>query len=126
MDIYPKGQIALGNGDLFDVTNVRHKVTRNATMIHTLRQQEAGTRLGPRETVVSFDALVNKDGPERNYLEMLMQGTVQQLRIKIPGETINVTGVVSERSLEIALDDAIKYSIEFIGRTDFEYSKKAA
>jgi hypothetical protein len=58
---------------------------------------------------------VSEDGPERDYMKMLKRGDIKQIRIKIPGETITVDGSVSQRSLELPLDDAIKYTITFIG-----------
>lgn len=116
--IYPRGRIAMDNGDLIDVTNVKHDIKNNAKQVHTLRQKGSGVTLGLEETTVSFDAVVSEDGPERDYMKAIKKGTIKQLRIKIPGETITVIGVASSRSLELPIDDAIKYSIEFIGHTE--------
>src|SRR5574341_796310 len=85
---------------------------------HTLRQKGAGLSMGVEETMVSFDALVSEDGPERDYLKLLKKGTIKQLRVKLPGETLTINGGVSKRSVEIPLDDAVKYTIEFIGRCE--------
>jgi hypothetical protein len=113
--IYPRGQIAMGNGDLIDVTNVKLDHSNGAKQVHTIRQKGAGITLGVEESTTSFDAVVSEDGPERDYMKMLKRGDIKQIRLKIPGETITINGTVSARSLEIPLDDAIKYSITFIG-----------
>lgn len=115
---YPKGQIAMGSGDLIDVTNVRHEITNNGKQIHTLRQSGAGMFRGNEETTVSFDATVSEDGPERDYLKMVKKGQIKQLRIKIPGETLTVNGMATKRSLEFSTDNEIKFSIEFKGATE--------
>lgn len=116
--IYPRGYIAMGNGDLIDVTNVKIDHTNNAKQVHTIRQKGAGITLGNEETSVSFDAVVSEDGPERDYLTILKNGTIKQIRIKIPGETISINGTVSQLSKELPLDSEIKFSITFIGHTE--------
>lgn len=112
---YPRGRIALGTGDLIDVTNVKIDITNNAKQIHTLRQKGAGFTLGVEETNVSFDVAVSEDGLERDYLADIKAGSVKQLRIKIPGKTITVNGAFKDASFELPLDDAIKVSVMFIG-----------
>lgn len=116
--IYPRGAIAMGNGDLFDVTDVKVDTTNGAKQIHTLRKKGSGISMGVEETKVSFNAVVSEDGPERDYLRIVKNGTIKQLRIKIPGETLTVEGTADSRSLELPLDGAIKYSINFIGHLE--------
>jgi len=113
--IYPRGQIALGSGDLIDVTNVKVDHTNNAKQVHTIRQKGAGISLGTEETTVSFDSVISEDGAERDYFEALKKGLVRQLRVKVPGETITVNGVFKDRSYDLPLDDSIKLSLTFIG-----------
>lgn len=115
---FPRGWIAMGNGDLIQVTNVKIDHTNNAKQVHTIRRKGAGITLGVEETTVSFDAVVDEDGSERDYLKMLKQGQIKQLRVKVPGETLTITGTVSALSKELPLDSEIKYSITFIGRTE--------
>jgi hypothetical protein len=50
-------------------------------------------------------------------MSMLILGKIKKLRLKVPGETFTVVGTVDERSLEMPLEDAIKYSVVFSGRT---------
>lgn len=114
--IYPRGRIALDSGDLIDVTNVKLDTTNNAKQVHTLRRKGAGVTLGTHETTISFDVVVSEEGLERDYLSMVKRGTIKQLRIKVPGETINAEGVFKDLSFELPLDDAIKQSLTFIGK----------
>lgn len=115
---FPRGFIAMGNGDLIQVTNVKIDHTNGAKQVHTIRRNGAGISLGVEETTVSFDAVVDEDGSERDYLKMLKQGQIKQIRVKVPGETLTITGTVSALSKELPLDSEIKYSITFIGRTE--------
>jgi hypothetical protein len=105
-------------GDLIDVTNVSITHTNNAKQVHTLRRDGAGVVLGVKETTVSFDAVISEDGPERDYFQLVKLGRIQQLRIKIPGQTITVQGVYKDSNFELPLDDAIKVSLAFIGKSD--------
>jgi hypothetical protein len=116
--IYPRGYIAMGSGDLLQVTNVKIDHVNNAKQVHTIRQKGAGITMGVEETTVSFDSVVDEDGPERDFLKQLKKGSFKQIRIKIPGETITINGTVSALSKELPLDDAIKFSITYIGHTE--------
>lgn len=115
---YPKGFVAMDNGDLVQVTSVKIDTSNNAKQIHTIRRKGAGITLGVEETTVSFDAVVDEEGVERNFFRRLQSGEIRQLRIKLPGETRTVDGVVKDESLELPLDDAVKYSIVFIGKQE--------
>lgn len=114
--IYPRGRIALDSGDLVDVTNVKVSTTNNAKQVHTLRQPGAGVTMGNPETTITFDVAISEDGMERNYLEMVRKGTLKQIRIKVPGATINVEGVFKETGFELPLDSEIKQNLSFIGK----------
>ncbi len=116
--LYPRGRIALGNGDLIDVTNVKVDITNNAKQVHTLRQKGAGITLGVEETTVSFDLSISDEGEERDWVKFLKKGQIKTLRIKIPGRTISVNGVVQSIGDELPLDDAIKQSISFVGHME--------
>ena len=113
--IYPRGQIALGTGDLLDVTNIKIDITNNGKLVHTIRKPGAGVTLGVSEVTVSFDAVISEEGQERDYFAMVKKGTIVQLRVKIPKETLTVNGIFTTRSFELPLDDAIKVSLSFLG-----------
>jgi hypothetical protein len=114
--IYPRGRIALGSGDLIDVTDVKIDLTNNAKQVHTLRRPGAGYTMGTQETTVTFNVAVSEEGPERDYVEMVQKGLIKQLRIKIPGKTINVEGVFKNVGFELPLDSEIKQSLTFVGK----------
>ncbi len=115
--IYPRGRIAYGAGDLIDVTNVKVTQTNNAKQVHTIRQKGAGITLGVEETTVTFDSVISQDGQERDYFTLVKKGTITQLRMKLPVETITVNGTFQSRDFELPLDDSIKLSITFVGHT---------
>jgi len=114
--IYPRGRIALDSGDLVDVTNVKVDFTNNAKQVHTLRRPGAGYTLGTQEVTVTYDAAISAEGFERDYFSMVKRGTIKQLRIKVPGKTINVEGVYKTAGLELPLDSEIKQSLTFVGK----------
>lgn len=113
--IYPRGQIALGSGDLIDVTNIKVDHSNGAKQVHTIRQKGAGIALGLEECAVSYDAVVSEEGQERDYFSLVKKGTIVQLRIKIPGETMTINGSYSTRNFELPIDDAIKLALSFVG-----------
>lgn len=115
---FPKGYMAMGNGDLMDVTNIKTSDTNGAKVVHTIRRNGAGVTTGVRETSVSFDAVVSESGPERDYIGMLTRGEIKQVRIKVPGETITINGVFSQLDRELPLDSEIKYSLTLVGTSD--------
>lgn len=113
--LYPKGAIATAGGDLIDVTNVKVSHKNGAKQVHTIRRKGAGVTMGNEETTVTYESVVSQDGPERDYFKMVKKGTIQQVRIKVPGETITVDGVYDSRDYELPMDDSIKLSLSFIG-----------
>lgn len=116
--LFPRGQVAMDTGDLADAVNVKIDTTNNAKQVHTIRQKGAGVTLGVEETTVTLDLLISEDGPERNWIKLLKNGTIKQLRIKVPGETYTVNGVVKQVGIELPIDDAIKQNVVFIGKQE--------
>lgn len=113
--IYPRGQIALATGDLIDVISVKVSTTNNAKQVHTIRQKGAGITLGVEETTVSYEAAISEDGQERDYFALVKKGTIVNLRVKIPGETMTIQGTYNTRDFDLPLDDAINLSMNFVG-----------
>lgn len=110
---YPKARIAMGNGDLMQVTNLKVSTDNSAKTVPTLRRpMGAGFTLGEEKSSVTFDYVVDEDGAERDYIKSLRSGKVHQLRIKVPGETITVNGVIKKRDIDGDVDNPIKGSIE--------------
>lgn len=118
--LYPQTYIAMGNGDLIDVTDLNVDFGNGAKNVHTLRRQCAGQTLGNREATVTFNSAISEDGPERNYWKDCQRGIVRQIRVKVPGgETVLVcTGRFSKVTLDGPLDAETKVSCTFIGRLE--------
>ena len=113
---YPKGWLALDNGDLMQVTDFKITSKRNVKSVDTLRVEQAGLAVGPKSDEVSFNAVTDEDGPERDYMSMLKQKRIKSLRYKTPGENGTITGVASERTIEANVEDGVKYSVVFVGK----------
>lgn len=113
--IYPRGRIALGSGDLIDVTNVKVNHTNNSKQVHTMNKSGTGVVKGNEETTISYDCVISQTGQERDYFALVKTGAIVQLRVKLPLETITVNGVYKSRSFDLPMDDSIKLSLEFIG-----------
>jgi spore germination protein YaaH len=117
--LFPRGRIALGAGDLVDCTNFKLTLTNNAKQVHTLRQKGAGYTVGTEETTVSFDAVIGTTGEEAAWLSKVQSGEVVQVRAKFPGGlTVVVDGVVKSADYDAPLDDAVKVSVEIIGKAE--------
>ena len=114
-EVFPRGQIALLNGDLFGVTNVKISTTNNKKQVHTIRRPGAGITKGVEETTVTYDAVIGAEGEERDYFTLVKNNKIVRLRIKIPGRTDTIEGGYQAEDLELPLDDAIKQSLTFIG-----------
>ena len=116
---YSKARIAMASGDLMQGTNLKVSTDNSAKTVPTLRRPRgAGVTVGEEKTSVSFDFVIDDDGAERDYIKDLRTGKIRQLRVKVPGETITVNGVIKKRDLDGNVDDAIKGSVEFVGILD--------
>lgn len=113
---YPRGGIAMGNGDLVQVTNVKGKYTNGAKLKHSIKKTPSGYTLGHREVSGTFETEVPEGGMERDWWDLVRNGTVKQVRIKFPGTTKALDIVCSDLDFELPSDDAIKKTIGFIGQ----------
>ena len=117
-EFFPTGRIALGNGDLVNVTNLKVSYSNNSAQVDTLRQENAGFTKGKKSCTVTFDAVVGEYGEEADWFAYIQAVAKQQIRIKIPGRTIPVNGVFTSIDLDVPLDAAITESLTFIGRLE--------
>lgn len=117
--LYPQAFIAQGNGDLVQVTDFTASLTNNAKQKHTLRRKGAGITLGTEESTVTFNSIIDEDGPERDYWRDAQRGNIKQLRVKIPGgKVLTYNGTYKDVNLDGPLDDATKVSVTFIGKLE--------
>ena len=114
-EVFPRARIAMGVGDLHQVQNFKISHKTNTKQVHTIRRSPAGTTRGVKETTVTFDAVVPSSGSERDYWDAVEENTKVQLRAKFPGKTLTFNGKFSDIDAEGPLDDAIKYSLTFVG-----------
>lgn len=113
---YDQAYLAQGGGDFITVTNFNISTTVNAKVKHTLRRTAAGVVLGRAEVSVSFDLIVGATGPERAFHNQMLRGEEIQLRAKIPGgEVLIMNGKYGNIIVDCLLDDAVKYSVGFMG-----------
>ena len=113
---YPRGQIAIGNGDLQQAVLARFTFTNNAKLKHTLRKTPSGFVLGTREATGSFDLEIDEDGPEREVFEAIRGGEIKNFRYKMPTITKTIEGIFVSVDVEEPLDDAVKFTVNWIGK----------
>lgn len=113
---YPRGQIAIGNGDLQQASLARFTFTNNGRLKHTLRKTPAGFVLGTREASGSFELQVDEDGPELQVFEAIRAGEIKNFRFKLPQITKTIEGIFTSVDVEEPLDDAVKFTVNFIGK----------
>jgi hypothetical protein len=115
MELYPRAYLAMGNGDLVQVTNWNFTYTNNAKMKSTLRRQNAGVTRGNTEGTLKFDLEVPASGPERDFFALVQSGELKQIRAKLPGGAVRVLeGAFQEIAEDQPADDAFKISMTFI------------
>ena len=113
---FPRGQLSLGAGDLVQVTNVSFTFNRNTKLKHSLKRSPSGKVQGNRELSGKFDVEIDEDGPERDYFSRVDSGEEVNMRLKLPGLTKNVVGVLSSLDGEMPLDDACKLTVNWVGK----------
>ena len=116
--IYPRGYIAMGSGDLIDVTDVKIDISDGTKQVHTLRQKGAGVTQGVEESTITFNIVIGEDGEEADWLKLVKKNEIKQLRMKLPGRTITANGKFNAASYELPLDDAIKLGMTFVGHIE--------
>ena len=117
-ELFETASIAMGNGDLVSVTNFDLTLGVNAKQVSTLRKKGAGTHKGEETCSVTFDCVVGENGEEADWIALVKTRTVKALRAKVPNRTMTINGEYGEVKIASSLDDAIKYSLSFVGHMD--------
>lgn len=115
---YPKGVISHKVGDLQQCTTFKVSSKNGAKLKHTLRRTPSGYVLGVQEVTLSFELEIHEDGPERDFYSSHKSGAKESFRLKFPGETYKFTGVSTTHDMDSPLDDAVKKSLEYVGRLE--------
>jgi hypothetical protein len=114
--VYPGGQLAIGNGVREHVSDAKLDADNGAALVHMLASSPSGWKMGNREISGSFDGQVPAEGEEADYLNLVMLGKPQTFRFKIPNSVKIIEGVLKTLNYTMAAGDSTKYSVNFIGR----------
>lgn len=115
---YPKGQIAYNGGNLQDAYDIQTKLEDGETDVHTLRNNgmASGSHGGKRKGEVTFKSAVSQAGFERDYLGAWHKRKVVNIRVKVPGKTISITGRLRSPSWSSNVDGFIDFTVTIGGK----------
>jgi hypothetical protein len=115
---YPKGQIAVNGGNLQDAFDIQVKFDDGETDVHTLRNggMAAGSTGGKRKCEITFKSAIGQEGFERDYMGNHSKRKVVNVRVKVPGKTISVTGRFRQPSISSNLDGFIEFTVTIGGK----------
>jgi hypothetical protein len=113
---YPKGQVAMGPGDLIDCTNCTLTLEDGEKIVATLRQNPAGSTHGTRSAKLECQEAISHAGFERAWFDKYDKREVQEFRFKFPGKTFVITGRLTSLKLESNVDDFSKFSFAVLGK----------
>lgn len=116
---YPKGRVSLGPGDLIDMFGWSFDGEDGEKIVATIRQNPAGSTFGTRSGKLAIESAVSHAGFERDWLGKWLSREVVELRLKLPGITIVVTGRLTQPRATGNVDDFIKFTITCIGKPSF-------
>lgn len=117
--VFPQSYLAMGNGDLVQVTDFTLNLANNGKQVHTQRRSGAGVVKGKPNTTVTFNFSIDEEGPERDYWRLVQKGTIKQLRAKTPGGRVFVVnGMFTAVNLNGPLEDATTGACTFIGKLE--------
>jgi len=113
---YPKGQVALGPGDLLDCADITIAFEDGEKVLATLRMNPAGSTHGMRSASATYKSLISKEGFERDYMTKYRKREVIQLRLKVPGMVFSCVGRFSKPQIVANVDNAIEFTITIVGK----------
>jgi hypothetical protein len=113
---YPKGQVALGAGDLVDATDCELAFEDGEKVMATLRLNPAGSTHGMRSCKATYTSIISNEGFERDYMTKYRKREVVNLRLKVPGLVFSCVGRFSQPKIVSNVDDAIKFTITIAGK----------
>jgi hypothetical protein len=113
-EYYPHGRIQIeGVGDMLDVTTIKHDVSNQGKLVHTLGS--TGWTTGNNEHDITFDVAIPATGFTMDFIECVVRHLSKEVRVKIPGKTIQCFGIFTAVSTDMPIDDAVKQGVSFIG-----------
>ena len=113
---FPGGSVQIGNGDLQDAYEASFSLKRNVKLQHTLRASPAGKTIGNHECTGTIALYVPEEGPERDLIQMAIDGDDVAIRYKAPGQTAVFEGAIDAADLALKAGEATDLKINVIGR----------
>lgn len=116
---YPKGRCALGPGDLIDVFDWSFEGEDGETIVATIRANPSGSTFGKRSGKLTIQSAIGHAGFERDWFGKWQKREVVELRLKVPGITITVTGRLTQPRVTGNVDNFINFTVSVIGKPTF-------
>lgn len=118
---YPKGRIALGAGDLQDVSDWTLTYSDGEKHVNTLRKSGAGSTSGPRNCSLSITSKMSESGFERDWMGNYRRRRPQMFRLKLPGgDVISIKGRISNPSIVSNVDGEVTFTATIVGKDQAE------
>lgn len=112
---YPKGRLSKGAGDLVDVTECTVKASKGRKQVGTLRNPTSGVTNGEETNELTFKCVLSQDGFERDFEADYQKDKFAQYRLKVPGKTYTINGMIDDLEITSTKDGAIEFSAKVIG-----------
>lgn len=113
---YPKGQVAMGSGDLLDCADITITFEDGEKVMATLRMNPAGSTHGMRSATATFKSLISNEGFERDYMTKYRKREVVKVRLKVPGLVFSCEGRLSKPQIVSNVDNAIEFTTSVVGK----------
>jgi len=113
---FPRARLSKGSGDLMQVTDVTLRRSMGRKLVGTLRNPEAGVSDGEHSNELTFKAVIDENGFERDWDSDFQKGTVVQFRLKLPGSTYALSGKIDDLEITSNQGGAIEFSCKVIGK----------
>lgn len=117
-EIFPKGQVAIGNGQWQHCTGCKFTYENGADIVDTFGG--SGFTTGPRKGSASFETAIGVNGQDIDTLKKIKNGEPVQVRFHFPaGRTVTMTGVFDKTDFDFSMDKAITESLSMKGIVEF-------
>lgn len=115
---YPKGHIAVEGGELQDAYDLNLVFEDGETDVHTFGGggEAKGSTSGKKKGTLTFKSAISEAGFERDYFGRYKKRKVTNVRVKVPGKSISITGRYRSPSITSNVDGFIDFSIVIAGK----------
>lgn len=93
---YPEAKLALGPGNLQQAHSCTHKTSKSKELKSTFGGNPSGITSGARSDELNFKVLIREEGVERDYWSAYENDETVQMRMKVPGKTLTITGEITD------------------------------